>query len=125
MSRSAPGVKYDGEPPDKGLVKQLHRDGLSATILPATNSELTPMPPHLTLVHRSPGLPVAAARASFGQISRGELVTHDGRRCYVLGFDPIAGGSDRVYLEDAETHQPRTAAIAELARPRKKPSRTA
>ena len=80
------------------------------------------MPQHLTLVHRAPGPPVAGARASFGEISRGDLVSHEGRLFYVLGFDPIGVTSQRVYLEDAETHEPRSAALAEILKPRRRPT---
>ena len=69
------------------------------------------MPALLSMVA---GTAAMCARGPFGQLECGEFVNLDGRLYFVLGFDPAGTNSQRVYLEDTETHQPRTAALAEL-----------
>lgn len=49
-------------------------------------------------------------------IERGMLVRHRARLYAVLGFDPMGVLSPRVYLEDAETREERTAFLSELFR---------
>jgi hypothetical protein len=75
------------------------------------------MPPLLTLTQSRPGTVATAARGPFGQLELGELVAHEDRIYFVLGFDPIGVPAQRVYLEDIESHLPRTAALTELTPP--------
>lgn len=44
----------------------------------------------------------------------GQLVRHGSRLYVVLGFDPMGVVSPRVYLQDAETNEERTAFLSEL-----------
>ncbi len=49
-------------------------------------------------------------------LERGMLVRHRARLCVLVGFDPMSVPSPRVYLEDTETREERTAFLSELFR---------
>jgi len=54
------------------------------------------------------------APAPARQLHRNDLIDYEGRRYFVLGFDPLSVQAQRVYLEDIETQLPRTAALHHL-----------
>ena len=69
------------------------------------------MPPLLFLdLPATETTPAAPAR----QLHRDDLIDYEGRRYFVLGFDPLSVQAQRVYLEDVETQLPRTAALDHL-----------
>jgi hypothetical protein len=69
-------------------------------------------------LHLPTPLPVEARAAGSDELSRGERVAFEGRTFVIRGFDPSGASGRRVYLEDAETHEFRTAVLADvLVRP--------
>lgn len=78
-------------------------------------TSLRPTSPLLTLTPTRPGTVATVAEGASGQIARGEIVSHEERLYFVLGFDGTDVPGQRAYLEDVETHDVRTAALTELA----------
>jgi hypothetical protein len=48
------------------------------------------------------------------QLQRDQLVGYEGGTYFIRGFDPLSVVAPRVYLEDTETHLPRTADLEHL-----------
>jgi hypothetical protein len=73
------------------------------------------VPALLTIKPRRIGTIADVAHAPFGRVERDAIVEHDDRLWYVLGVDAGDTPRRRAYLARVETHEVRTAALAELA----------